>query len=91
MILVERFCQCGEKLRVKAINEDEARQKLEEFLTAHIGRELDGTVHAMMKGRPWRIMMKRLREQMKASVEAQANQILEEGRLAPNTRRYKIR
>lgn len=91
MIEITRFCRCGEKLKGKAKDEDEAREKLEEFLSNHIGRELDGTVHEMMKGRAWRKMMQFLRDEMKASAEAEAQKILEEGRLAPNSRRYAIK
>jgi hypothetical protein len=91
LILVQRFCRCGEKLSAKAVDEDDARAKLEAFLAAHVGREMDGTIHEMMKGRDWRKMMRGLREEMRKSVELQAREILEAGRSDPKARRYKLR
>jgi hypothetical protein len=90
-IPVERYCHCGEKLVTKARDEDDAREKVNAFLREHIGRDSDGTEHYLMKrGHYWQ-MIRRLREEEKRSVEAQARKILEEGRLAPNTRRYALK
>ena len=91
MIKVERYCQCGEKLVVSATDDEDARAKVTAFLAVHRGRELDGTVHgSMRRGHYWQ-MIRRLQKEQRESVEAQARKILEEGRLAPNTRRYKLR
>jgi hypothetical protein len=91
MIKVERYCHCGEKLVANANDEDEARDKLKAFLHEHNGREDAVVFHRIIKsGEYWR-MIRRLRKEERASVEAQARKTLEEGRLAPNTRRYALK
>lgn len=91
MIAVERYCYCGVKLVAKAKDETEARAKLEEFLRNHIGREDDGTVHRMIRRGVYWQMARRARAEMAQSAEAAARKILEEGRLAPKSRKYRIK
>lgn len=91
MIEVERYCQCGERLVTKVADEKKARKLLEDFLHKHIGREDDGTIHARMPRWQYWKMIRKANAEMKQSAEAAAKKILEEGRFAPNTRRYKLR
>jgi hypothetical protein len=92
VITVERYCTCGEKLSAKAADEDEAREKLTEFLQEHIGREDDGTLHKPMKRKEYWRMIRKAQAEMKASAEAQAKKFMQEQiAQAPKVRRYATR
>lgn len=86
-ITIERFCACGERLNATAKDDDEARAKLTEFLSQHIGREDDGTVHQPMKRKPYWRMVNRLR----AELRAEAERMLKAQAAMPNVRRYRLK
>lgn len=92
MIIVQRYCRCGERLDKKAVDEEQARALLSEFLSQHVGREYDGTLHEPMRRAPYWRMIRKAQAELRASAEAEAKRLQAQMIAnAPRTKRYTVK